>query len=128
MLFIHSKMYLPIGRLVNEIRQKKVASVSEMDEYTFLNFAFNNLIDNLRKLTRDVDIMVSAKKKEIILRLLNGEYVSTNEGKVKQLMKQYEIKLANSSSFAVIIIALDNFKNLCMMYRAKDISLLNFRY
>jgi len=120
------KMYLPIGRLVNEIRQKKVASVSEMDEYTFLNFAFNNLIDNLRKLTRDVDIMVSAKKKEIILRLLNGEYVSTNEGKVKQLMKQYEIKLANSSSFAVIIIALDNFKNLCMMYRAKDISLFKF--
>lgn len=120
------KMYLPIGRLVNEIRQKNVASVSEMDEYTFLNFAFNNLIDNLKKLTRDVDKMVSAKKKEIILSLLNGEYISTNKRKVEQLMKQYEIKLANSSSFAVIILALDNFKNLCMMYRAEDISLFKF--
>lgn len=122
--FFTTNIYKPLYKLLTEIRSKSEAGSkgTAMNEYDYLKTTFNNLVDNNMKLKSNIYEYSFAKKNEILLQILNGDFSNPINAEV---LKKSDIWL-NSNYYCAVIIKLDAFIRLCTSYTANDLTLFKF--
>lgn len=118
------RIYNPISKLVSNLRGRggNEARVPgpDMDEFSFLSSAYQDLCGEVESLASDRRSFARAQAREILTRLLRGEYKSEEECRA-QLKKTGVV--FQGGTFLVVVIGFDNFSEMTKQYSTQDISL-----
>lgn len=119
-------IYSPISKLVTNLQgRKKEGGAQEpaMDEFAFLNSAYDNLCSEVESLSSDKAFFARAQMREMLIRLLRGEYSS--EEKCRAQFEKYGL-LPRYAEFLVAVMRFDNFAEMVKQHSAQDISLFKY--
>lgn len=128
-------IYSPISRLVTNLRQKPLAESGAaapapealppppQDEVAFLGSAYDTLYAEVKNLSHDNHLMARARQREVLLRLLRGEYPT--EEKCRAEAESLALPLAGARYLAAVL-RFDNFIELSRGMTTQDLAL--YRY
>lgn len=126
-------IYQPMSRLISQLRTtarppesaetpELPAPLPEMDEVAFLDQAYRSLFQKVETLSRDNDLMERARRREVLLHLLFGEFPT--EEKSREAADPLHILPA--PPYRVVTFLFDDFDTLTRSVGAQDLAL--YRY
>lgn len=125
-LLVTRNLYMPLYNLMNKVRKSHTAVIeasNPLNEYSFLSTTYDNLHSSVNKLQATVRDTKEAKRKDILLKIINGDVEKWNELYIKS--QSYGIHL-NGDIFVVCILRMDRFAEMSCKYSREDISLFRF--
>ena len=121
------KIYHPISKLVSNLRgrRKETAPPQEpdMDEFAFLNSAYRSLCGEVESLASEKSFFARAQTREILTRLLRGEYPSEEE--CLERLKKAGVVFPGET-FLVVVVGFDNFAGMTKQHSTQDVSLCKY--
>lgn len=120
-----SKIYVPLHRLIQKIRSKNAVSDSQMtlSEYDYLNKTYENLLARVGDLSTSINSYRSAKRNELLRRLVQGEVVWTKETEKELELLALDL---NAPWYVVCVLRLDSFYEFSQRYSMDDVALFRF--
>lgn len=117
-------IYQPISHLITDLRTKTDAPAAPpgLDEVTFLDTAYRNLFQKVETLSHDNDLMERARRREILLHLLHGDYPTEEKCRTEAT----RLGLHPGQYNRAIVLLLDDFKTLRLQTASQDLAL--YRY
>jgi two-component system response regulator YesN len=122
-------IYRPISHLVTNLRLPPVSGEREasptppLDEFSFLNNAYQMLIDEVESLSHDNILLARAQKREVLTRLFYGEYPT--EQKCYEEAARQGIA-SQTGVYLALVLLFDDFKSFSRDRSAQDIALLRY--
>ncbi|MDF2927031.1 MAG: hypothetical protein K0R57_5945 [Paenibacillaceae bacterium] len=99
--------YSPINSLVNSlVNQSGISFKSGSDEYVYLQSAFNNTLDEKRKMGQRLEQHRNAIRSHVLQTLLKGG--ADSQGQLEESLEAHSIRLT-SSEFAVLLFGVDHY-------------------
>lgn len=118
-------IYSPIKRILGKFRSKIVyTDFEKLNEYAYLENVFDSLIHDNDSLKAYKNTSKIAVKKDLMLKILNGELLETRD-EIITVLHESNGRI-NGNEFLVILIKLDNMKKLLSENDTEDIALLRF--
>lgn len=118
-------IYSPIKRILGKFRSKIVyTDFEKLNEYAYLENVFDSLIHDNDSLKAFKNTSKIAVKKDLMLKILNGELLETRD-EIITVLHELNGRI-NGNEFLVIVIKLDNIKKLLSENDTEDIALLRF--
>lgn len=121
-------IYSPISRLITSLRHRPqakpgAAPTPAQDEVAFLDSAYGSLCEEVEALSHDNRMMEHARRREVLRRLLRGEYPT--EEKCRAEAETLGLAMESIHCLAVVLL-LDDYGALSSRMSAQDMSL--YRY
>lgn len=123
-------VYQPMSRLITQLRTstepsestESPATLPEMDEVAFLDQAYRSLFSKVESLSRDNDLMERARRREVLLHLLFGEFPT--EEKSREAADPLQI--LPQPPYLAVVFLFDDYDALSRTVSAQDLAL--YRY
>lgn len=115
-------VYRPISHLITDLRAKTDGPAAPLDEVAFLDSAYRNLFQKVENLSHDNDLMERARRREILLHLLHGDYPTEEKCRAEAS----RLGLRPGQYNRAIVLLLDDFKTLQLQTVNQDLAL--YRY
>lgn len=126
-MVVSRRIYHPISSLVANLRGRNKGSQSapqpDMNEFDFLNSAYRSLCGEVESLASDKSFFARAQTREIMTRLLRGEYPSEKECR-EQLKKAGVI--FPGGVFLAAVVGFDAFAERTKQSSSQDVSLYKY--
>ncbi|WHH59079.1 helix-turn-helix domain-containing protein [Petroclostridium sp. X23] len=124
--FLISKgMYEPIERLINLILASSkdeffTKGITAKDEYEFLNYAYNDVIDKNKSMEDAIKSIKPMVKEKLFTNLIMGKRTSLEE--ILEKLKLLSIDF-HSTNFIVVVMQIDNYSEFCKKFDEIDRSI-----
>lgn len=117
-------IYRPISTLITDLRTKteEPGAPAGLDEVSFLDSAYRSLFQKLETLSHDNDLMERARRREILLHLLHGDYPTEEKCRAEAA----RLGLQPGQCGCAVVLLLDDFKALRRQAGSQDLAL--YRY
>lgn len=126
-------IYSPISRLVTNLRQKPLKDqgaqavpalpAPPQDEVSFLDSAYDKLYTEVETLAHDNHLMAHARQREVLLRLLRGEYPTEEKCRAEALALALPL---DCGGYLAAVLRFDNFVEFGRNLSTQDLAL--YRY
>lgn len=123
--FFTRNIYIPFYKLLSRIKSKGITvnNDKKINEYDYLKNVYDSMLDDLESLRMYKNSSTMAVKKEFFDRILSGSMIETSD--LKEQITQYSISL-NAQRFCVVVIRIDNMKELTKKHSTEELALLRF--
>jgi len=126
LLLMLRRLYRPVEKLVSRVKENtaRLSSASSGADVELLSGAFEDLLNNVADLSKQLNESKPAKKREYLYRLVRGELTLDEES--EQIPEDLR-KLLGNPPFILCILRIDGFGNLSGHYSAAEIALLRLK-
>lgn len=122
-------IYSPISRLVTNLQRRPVpakvgaASATPLDEVSFLDTSYQALYNEMESLSRDNLLLARARKREVLTRLLYGEYPTEQTCREEAAQQGIDIQ---AGAYLALVFLFDHFEEYSRGRSAQDLALTRY--